>query len=95
MPADATELRLRIMDFVIAYAKERGVDLPPGEEIDGHSTLYDLGFDSLDQAGMLTDIERDLDIDLENEVLERKLTLDDLLAIVTAAMQGKNDPRTA
>lgn len=78
------ELKDRIISILVDYARHRGLAVPDGG-IDLDRTLADYGIESLDEVAIVSEIEQELELRLDDDEISRVKTLGDLISLIESA----------
>lgn len=76
-----TQLDEQILEVITRYAKQRGLTIPE-EGLDLEKSLSEYGLESLDEVAIVSDIEDELDIDIDDDKVQGIDTLGEFLEII-------------
>ena len=78
-----TQLDEQILQVITRYAKQRGLKIP-AEGLDLEKSLSEYGLESLDEVAIVSDIEDELDIDIDDDKIREVDTLAEFIEIIRA-----------
>lgn len=88
---DEPQIADQIAGILRDYIQARGVPLPEGE-IASDTVLADFGFDSIDKAAMVIELENHFNLSLERRAAASVKYFSDLVALVAIAQQSCPQP---